>query len=142
MAILMLPMLLTLAIVFEGGRLFWSYQIATKAVRDGARYLSRVPDPTDAATQTAARNLITTGRVSGGSHLMGHWSDTSQIGIAIGTYNNSANVLRGPATIRTVAVTANVAFPLPFAPVLRFFAPATPNQITFSVGDQVRHYGQ
>ena len=91
--------------------------------------------------QAAARSLISTGLVSGGTPLMGHWSDTSNIGILVTNYDNSAGTLRGPATIRIVAVTANVSFPLPFAPVLRLLGQAVPNQITYTIGDQVRHYG-
>jgi len=141
MAILILPFLLCMAIIFEGGRIFWSYQIAAKAVRDGARYMSRVDDPTNAAAQTVARNIISTGRVSGGAPLMGPWSDTSNIGIVVTTYDNSAGTLRGANTINIVAVTADVTFPLPFAPVLQFLGSAVPNQLTYTIGDQVRHYG-
>ncbi|MEX0300880.1 MAG: TadE/TadG family type IV pilus assembly protein [Leisingera sp.] len=40
---MMLPvMLLTFAVIIEGGRMMWSYQAAISGVRDAARYLARV----------------------------------------------------------------------------------------------------
>ncbi len=90
---LVLPLLLT--VVFgsiEVGRLLHDYHVIDKGVRDGTRYLSRVPITcngpgagsfTNAADLTTAKNLTFTGTVdtpSGpGDYLLGYWNDANTI---------------------------------------------------------------
>lgn len=47
-------LLLVFAVIIEGGRLFWSYQMTAAGVRDAARYLARVAD---ADSCTSGSNL-------------------------------------------------------------------------------------
>jgi Flp pilus assembly protein TadG len=61
----MLPLLLLLTLfTTEFGRAIWEYNILTKSVRDGARYLS-AKQPGDADAKVAARNLIVFGNLDG-----------------------------------------------------------------------------
>ena len=44
---IMLPVfLLTFAVIFEGGRMLWSYQATAAGVRDASRYLARISPET------------------------------------------------------------------------------------------------
>ena len=43
MAVLILPFMVMVALIIEGGNLFWRHQISLKAVRDTTRYISRTP---------------------------------------------------------------------------------------------------
>jgi len=47
--------------LFEFGSLFYNFELIQTGVRDAARYLARVPNPS--AAETAARNLATRGTV-------------------------------------------------------------------------------
>ena len=142
MALLVLPFFVFLALVFEGGRLMWSHQIAVKAVRDGTRYLSRVLDPTDGAAQDQAGTLARTGRLSGGTPLMGSWSDPTKVRFQVTAVANAGGAYNGPNPILVVTGQAEVTVNFPFAPVFRFFAPGMPATITYEVWDEVRHYGE
>jgi len=62
---LILPLLLLLSfITTEFGRALYQYDILTKAVRDGARYLS-TQIPADPAAISRARNLVVYGNFTG-----------------------------------------------------------------------------
>ena len=84
MAVLLLPFLLIVAIVIEGGNLFWRHQISLKAVRDTARYVSRAPLLFDedcaldgavlATTTTFGKLLGVTGSLDGGPPLVPGWT--------------------------------------------------------------------
>jgi Flp pilus assembly protein TadG len=141
MAVLVVPFFVFIALMFEGGRLMWSHQIAVKAVRDGTRYLSRVGDPTDGAAQAQASTLARTGRLSGGTPLMGSWSDASKVQFQVTNVANTGTY-HGPNPILVVTGQAEVTVDFPFAPVFQFFAPGTPSTITYEVFDEVRHYGE
>jgi Flp pilus assembly protein TadG len=127
LAVTIVPFLLMLGLVFEGGRILWTHQIAAKAARDATRYLSRVPDPNDAASQATAKNLALTGLLAGGQPAIRGWTvDDIDIQVAGGV----------------VAVAAEVDLNLPFAGVFQIFAPSVPASITYQVGDQARWYGE
>jgi Flp pilus assembly protein TadG len=65
---IVLPVLFILIFgVLEFSFYFYQQHLMSTGVRDAARYLARVVDPTDAATQTAAQNLAATGSTAGGS---------------------------------------------------------------------------
>lgn len=127
LAVTVIPFLLMLGLVFEGGRILWTHQIAAKAARDATRYLSRVADPNDAGSQATARNLALTGLLTGGQPAIRGWT-TDNIDIQV-----AGNV---------VGVAAEVELNLPFAGVFQLFAPAVPDAITYRVGDQARWYGE
>jgi Flp pilus assembly protein TadG len=59
---LLLPLLVLVMLAsIEFTRAFYIHDIMTKAIRDGTRYLARVPDPTNATFQQCATNLALRG---------------------------------------------------------------------------------
>lgn len=145
MAVILLPFILILAILIEGGNLLWRHQISLKAVRDTARYISRAPLLFDdacslngtvlATTITSAKVLGVTGSLDGGAPLVPNWTvDDIQIPTPI--------VLRADPCLAVVQATADVDLPLPFAPILQLFNPEQSDTLTFSVADQARWLGE
>ena len=62
---------------------YYTYQqhLVSTGVRDAARYLARVVDPTDPAAQTTAQNLAATGSPNGGSYRRTRGFDPSEVSI-------------------------------------------------------------
>ena len=145
MAVLLLPFLLIIAIVIEGGNLFWRHQISLKAVRDTARFVGRAPllfdeacglDDTVLATTTADAKLLgVTGSLDGGPPLVPNWTLADiQVSTPV--------VLRADPCLAVVQVIASVELPLPFAPILQLFNPEQSDTLEFSVADQARWLGE
>lgn len=115
---LMITFLLTLAFgIFEFGRYMYSQHLVTAGVRDGARYLARMPDPTLAANQTAAKNIAVFGNATGtGTARVSYWA-ASDVAIpnpltSIVNDDGSGNPLyRGGATITIIELSTAVAYP-------------------------------
>lgn len=132
-----LPILLLL---FAGGwefaRALWTYDMLNKGVRDAARYLAHLPDPTSSAAQTMALYLVLTGSPTAGQPPR---LDYNKVTINVGTrtYDNSAGNYRGPdgakADINVVQVRADYTFN---APMLGFLNIANP--LTLSVAHEER----
>lgn len=145
MAVLLLPFVLIVALVIEGGNLFWRHQISLKAVRDTTRYVSRAPllfDETCGlngdvlATRTEEAKLLgITGSLDGGAPLVPGWT-TADIQIP------TPVVLRAEPCLAVVQAIANVELPLPFAPIFRLVDPARADTLSFSVADQTRWLGE
>jgi Flp pilus assembly protein TadG len=144
MAVLLLPFLLIVGMIIEGGNLFWRHQIALKAVRDTARFVSRAPLLFDDAcalnanvlgpVKTSAKLLGSTGSLAGGPPLVPNWTpDNIDIPIPIVLDTD-------PCTVVVQAI-ADVDLPLPFAPIFRVFNPSLGDNISFSVADQTRWLG-
>lgn len=145
MAVLLLPFLLIIAMVIEGGNLFWRHQISLKAVRDTARFVGRAPllfdetcglDDTVLATTTAnAKVLGVTGSLDGGPPLVPNWTLADiQIPVPV--------VLRADPCLAVVQAIASVELPLPFAPIFQLFDPTQSDTLSFSVADQTRWLGE
>ena len=144
MAVLLLPFLLILAVIIEGGNLFWRHQISLKAVRDVTRFVGRAPllfdeacalDATVLATTTADAKLLgVTGSLDGGPPLVPNWT-LGDIEVP------TPVVLRADPCLAVVQVIASVELPLPFAPILQLFNPEQNDTIDFSVADQTRWFG-
>lgn len=145
MAVLLLPFLLMLAIVIEGGNLFWRHQISLKAVRDTTRYVSRAPLLFDdactlngnvlATTTASAKLLGVTGSLDGGPPLVPGWTiDNIDIPAPV--------VLDVDRCLTVVQAIASVELPLPFAPILQLVDPTRSDSISFSVADQTRWLGE
>ena len=145
MAILLLPFMLIIAMVIEGGNILWRHQISLKAVRDATRYVSRTPllfddncrldDTVLATTIASAKQLGSTGLLQGGSALLPGWT-AENIEIARPT------VIRRDPCLAAVQAAASVDLPLPFAPIFRVFNPAFGNVLTFTVQDRTRWLGE
>jgi Flp pilus assembly protein TadG len=141
--VLVLPFLLALcALVTEGGRILWHHELIAKGVRDATRYLSRVPDPTNATAQAQAINLALHGQLTGGRPKLALWDSVATVVPTVSTIDNTAPIMRGPATIWVVTVTATVPLDYPFAAVLHLFDPTIPTTITITAADSARHYGE
>ncbi len=145
MAVLLLPFVLIVAMVIEGGNIFWRHQISLKAVRDAARYVSRAPllfddacDLDDIALQTAvfdAKRLGATGSLQGGVALIPGWT-AADIDIPVPI------VLATDPCLALVQASASVDLTLPFAPVFRLFDPSIGDVLRFSVSDRTRWLGE
>jgi Flp pilus assembly protein TadG len=124
---IMLPFLcITVFGVFEVGHLMWQYQQIQSGVRDGARYLSRVSDPTVSTTicapavlanfETKAKQIAVTGAIGGATNRVSWWN-TSDITISYPTIANLRDATtglspyRGPDPIRIVQVTTTASYP-------------------------------
>jgi Flp pilus assembly protein TadG len=124
---LVLPIMIVLLFGFvEIGRLFWSYQIASAAVRDGARLAARLPmdcgSLTGAGDLTRVKNLVRTGAIDGtGSPLVAGWTDSASVAVAVSCIDNSGGTYSGRylalAGIPKVQVTATVPFSFMFGPL-------------------------
>jgi Flp pilus assembly pilin Flp len=90
-AIVLPLMLLTFAVIVEGGRLMWSYQTVVSGVRDATRYLARM----------APRDICSTGASVDGY--------TSLLETIVQDANDGTSVL--PSGVRVLSVTPSVACP-------------------------------
>lgn len=131
-ATIVLPALFVLTLgIFEFSWYFYNQHMAFTGVRDAARYLARVEafdanglpassestNPCTFATQVAnAKNLATTGMISGGTALVSGWT-TAAVTVSCTAINNSSASYDGPSTFYTVTVTTTFT-----DPALGFFA--------------------
>jgi|SRR5688572_17669070 Flp pilus assembly protein TadG len=101
---LLAPLLLSLVLgMAEFGRFFYQYQMVLEGLRDAGRYLARL-DPNDAADQSNAANLATTGTIDGtGEARVDGWV-AADISFNPTPINNTAGTYRGPAQIWVIEV--------------------------------------
>lgn len=105
----MAPFLLSLVLgMTELGRFLYQYQLVIEGLRDAGRYLARL-DPGNAANQTSAANLATTGTIDGsGDARVEGWAagDVTFSVTDVTNDDGSGNPLyRGGAEIEVVEVT-------------------------------------
>jgi Flp pilus assembly protein TadG len=107
-------LVLLVAGIVEFGNIMHNQELVQTGVRDAARYLARVPTP--ASGETAARNIATTGIVSGGTQRVSWWSESD---VTI-TYRQTPNPVdattglrtyRGNDPITTIRVETTVDYP-------------------------------
>ena len=116
MAVLLLPFLIIVGVVIEGGNLLWRHQASLKAVRDSARYVSRAPllfdedcalDGVVLAARTAEAKLLgVTGSLDGGLPLVPGWT-IADIDIP------TPVVLRTDPCLAVVQAIADIELPVP-----------------------------
>ncbi len=127
-ATVLLPLLFTLVFgVLEFSWYFYDQHRVSTGVRDAARYLSRVTDPTNIALQSNAKNLAVTGSISGGAARVEGWTtesvDVEFASIQNPIQDNGSRLYRGDPTIRIVTVTTTFTYPsLGFLDLLRLRA--------------------
>ena len=144
-AMVLLPFMLIIAMVIEGGNILWRHQIALKSVRDATRYLTRVQllfdqncnlDPSVLVrASAAAKTLAVSGLIDGGPSLIPNWTDANIV------VPLPEVVATDPCTVVVRAI-ARVDLPLPFAPVFQLFDPDQPSTISYSVADRARWSGE
>jgi len=132
-----------LFILFAGGwemaRGLWMYEALNKGVRDAARYLARVDDPTSAGSVEMAKRLVLTGDIDLDQPPR---FDYNLVNITVGTktFDNSSGTYRGPdgdkADINVVRVQAELQFSAPLLFFLNFV-----NPLTITVMHEERHIG-
>jgi Flp pilus assembly protein TadG len=128
-ATVLMPLLFTLVFgVFEFSWYFYDQHRVSTGVRDAARYLSRVADPSDATLQSNAKNLAVTGSISGGAARVMGWTKASvKVNVASiqnPVQNDGSTLYRGDATIQIVTVTTTFVYSsLGFLGLLRLTAP-------------------
>lgn len=137
------PMLLTaLVFSFEFGKALWAYDVITRDVRAGVRYLSRVP-VYDATSRGEAENVVTRGITGTTTPKHFPWgSETfaySSANFTTAEYNTNGQV---------VTMTANVPVSLPFLAFLNSMVALSggspsniPRNYTLSVSYQARLLG-
>jgi Flp pilus assembly pilin Flp len=140
-AIVLPLMLLTFAVIIEGGRLMWSYQTVVSGVRDATRYLARMA-PRDICSlggsvdsYTTLLSAIVTESNDGGSVLPSGvrvLSVTPSLTCPGGTFRT------GEAPIVTVSAAVEVTFP--FAGLFQF-ADGSLGTLNTQVADQSRVFG-
>lgn len=150
---LVLPLLLT--VVFgsiEIGRLLHDFHVINKSVRDGTRFLSRVPvtcdNPgtgsfTNAADLITAKNLTLTGTVdtpsASGDYLLGYWNDANTITYQVECITNASyeGAFLGRAYIPAITGTAVVPFTFLFGSLV-----VSTSSITITANHKSLGYGE
>lgn len=150
---LVLPLLLT--VVFgsiEIGRLLHDFHVINKSVRDGTRFLSRVPVTcnslgpgsfTNAADLTTAKNLTLTGTVDTpsvpGDYLLAYWDDTSTITFQVQCVANASyeGAFLGRPFIPAITGTAVVPFSFIFGSMV-----TSGSSITITANHKSFGYGE
>lgn len=144
---LALPLLLLLlAGGYELGRAMWQHHLVDKGVRDATRFLTRVPNPTDAASVALARQLLMTGTLDAGAPtIVPEWAADPtlvQVAVQLKTFDNSNGDFRGPngstANITVVQLTATVKYT--GVGLLSFIGLG--NGLTYTITQEERHYGE
>ena len=115
-ATVLTPVLFVLVFgVLEFSWYFYNQHRVSTGIRDAARYLSRVSDPTDRRLQSNAKNLAVTGSISGGKARVEDWS-TGEVTVDVKSIENptrddNSRRYRGDATIQVVTVSTTLAYP-------------------------------
>ena len=126
---LTLPLLaLLLVAFFEVGRLFWSYNVVSSAVRDASRYASRLSMTcsgfTNSANMAIVQRLTRTGAVDvGGTPLLPNWTSDGSVVVTFGCINNASSTYLGLYDGMTQIPTVTVAAAAPYAAGLSGFLP-------------------
>lgn len=143
-AIVLPIMMLTFAMIIEGSRLMWSYQVTISAVRDATRYLGRVTprdicEPGSTASITdfnSTLNLIVANSAAGTTIF------PSGITLNSVTPSLSCPILSlGSDPTPIAQVTANITVTFPFSGVFSFAAGGNLSALTKTVSDQTRVFG-
>src|SRR5512134_481275 len=101
---------------FEYGSALYGHHMVTTGLRDAARYLARVDDPTSSAEQDRAKQLAVFGQIGGSTKRVSWWNtgDVSVTTAAIANPINSSTgyrTYRGPDPIPVVRVSTTATFP-------------------------------
>jgi Flp pilus assembly protein TadG len=101
---------------FEYGSALYGHHMVSTGLRDAARYLARVDDPTVTTEQDKAKQLAVYGQI-GGSAKRVSWWNTGDVSVSTSTIANPINsstgyrTYRGPDPIRVVRVSTSATYP-------------------------------
>ena len=114
---IVMPFLVLLGFgTFEFGSALYGHHMVTTGLRDAARYLARVDDPTSSTEQDKAKQLAAYGQI-GGSTKRVSWWDVGAISVTTSAIANPINAstgyrtYRGPDPIRVVRVATTATYP-------------------------------
>jgi hypothetical protein len=95
-ATIMFPVLFALIFgVLEFSFYFYQQHLVSTGVRDAARYLTRVQDPTDATLQTNAQNLAASGTTATSSYRRVRGFDPGEVSISFTFVSNAIDGTTG-----------------------------------------------
>ena len=119
---IVVPVLFSLIFgVMEFSYYFYQQHLVATGVRDAARYLAQVEDPSAGPAQTAAQNLASTGSRAGGNFRRVAGFDPAEATITFTFVNNDAALYRALPQLRIVHVTGSFTWaPLGFWGFLGF----------------------
>jgi hypothetical protein len=142
---IVLPLLLLLGLgVVELGRTIWQYQIVTKGVRDGVRYLTRVPvtcagvgpgGTFSDADLEAAKNLVKSGTKTASTPILPKYA-SADFEITVDCRDAAALGLNGGAYMPVVRMTVEFPFEERFADLLGL------SDLTFNITHEQVHVGE
>jgi Flp pilus assembly protein TadG len=140
----MLPVLVSLAFgVAEFGRALQHHHLMNKAMRDAARYLTRVPvdcpsgAATDGADITKAKNLALYAADTVETPRVSYWTNPASISVQVDCFDNTAGTYRGQPGMPLITVAASV----PYQDV-GFLAVLGLPAMTFNPSHQQLHIGE
>ena len=103
-----MPFLLALGVgTFEYGSALYGHHMVTTGLRDAARYLARVDDPTSSTEQDKAKQLAVFGQIGGSTKRVSWWT-VGDVNVSTSAIANPINAstgyrtYRGPDPIRIV----------------------------------------
>jgi Flp pilus assembly protein TadG len=142
---LVLPLLVILAFgAIEIGRMVWQYQIVTKGVRDGVRYLTRVPVNCTAvgpggtfgsSDVDTAKNLVKSGTRTASTPILPEYS-SAVFQVTVDCRDAAALGLAGGTYMPIVKMTVQVPFTEWFSNMLGM------GDLTFNVAHEELHVGE
>jgi hypothetical protein len=112
---IVLPFLVFLGIgAFEFGNVLYGHHVIGTGLRDAARYLARLDDPT--ASETTAKQLAVYGEIGGATKRVSWWN-VGDVTVTLATIANpvdpdtGARSYRGPDPIRVVRAATTATYP-------------------------------
>jgi TadE-like protein len=117
------------------GQLLWFHHIVTQGVRDGVRFMSRMPF--EQAYIDQAIHMARTGTTSGGRQFF-FWTNANSVAVNLENVANPSNTFRGPDPITVVRMTATVNVSIG---VFGFGLLGMNPAVTYTVTDRARWIG-
>lgn len=147
-AILMPVMLVCFGAIVEGARIYWNYQSAVSGVRDAARYLARITEPSLCGAPSTTPTAIPNGQARATSIIARNvgTGSTDLFPAAVTVSNVTATYICPDLDLRDdptpiAQVQATLTVQLPFGAVMEFFGRRENTQMVSIITDQSRIYG-
>ncbi|WP_050931378.1 TadE/TadG family type IV pilus assembly protein [Aestuariivita boseongensis] len=140
-AILLPIILVTFALIAEGGRLFWAYQNAITGVRDVARYFGRVaPSDLCATTPSATIGSFQAAAAAELAALSKPGVTVSINALTLECVGTAGDYRVSPAPVAVLSADLTIAN-LPFAPLFQLVGGTALTQIDTTITDRSRVFG-
>lgn len=132
-----IPLILAaLFFVYEFGRAFWAYEVASQDMRTAIRYLSRA-ESVDFTNTTGgyilkAQNLAETGTTDASDSMHYPWTASSSISVSTAAFTNANYNVNGSVITMTASIPMTLSF-------LAFIGVST--DYTMSISDTAQYIG-